>query len=275
MRSKAGDAEQPLGARSRSHRPRRCGCARRGRPCGSCRARGVEHRRRDVEAVEAGLGIAARGGDQVAPGPAGDLEHAAAGRRRQLVDDAGRGRADRTCASHRRRTAGSGRSRPCAGRPTRRDWPRADILSRRAYRDGSRRRSTSGPSAVSSRQRCAVIGEAPQDGVRHAPGEDRLLAGSAEDDARAGLGRAHDLAPQRAELLVGHPVLRIEQHVGVERGRRLRGEMLGERGVHDGHVGRPACAAARRPRAADTAAAARARWWHSGGRTPARRSSCP
>ena len=49
---------------------------------------GIEHRVRNVEPVEAGIRIAPRGEDEVAPGAARDLEHAASGGRLQLGEQA-------------------------------------------------------------------------------------------------------------------------------------------------------------------------------------------
>src|SRR5689334_618435 len=82
----------------------------------------------------------------------------------------------------------------------------------------------------------AVVGKARKQRAGNAAGQDRLLAGGAEDDAGAGPSRAHDLSPQRVQLRVRHPVLRVEQHVGVERGGRQAAKMLGEGGVHDRDV---------------------------------------
>src|SRR5499427_10830203 len=49
------------------------------------------------------------------------------------------------------------------------------------------------------------------------PGQKARRGGRAEDDARARACRAGDLAPQFVELLVRHPVLRVQQDVAIER----------------------------------------------------------
>src|SRR5690242_9765017 len=58
--------------------------------------------------------------------------------------------------------------------------------------------------------------------------DDALFGRRAEDHAGAVTGGAGNLAPDIVELLVGHPVLCIEQDVTVARGSRLAGQKLGE-----------------------------------------------
>ena len=55
---------------------------------GEAAAGGPKHPGRDVEAIEAAAGVAFGHEREVAPGPAGDLEHMAARRRVELGDQA-------------------------------------------------------------------------------------------------------------------------------------------------------------------------------------------
>ncbi len=81
-----------------------------------------------------------------------------------------------------------------------------------------------------------MIGPAVKQVGRHAAWQQRGLGRSAEQHAGAGPRGAGDLLPQRVELGIGHPVLRIEQDIAIARGIGQRGEMLGEIGVKHGHA---------------------------------------
>src|ERR1700688_4569038 len=50
---------------------------------------------------------------------------------------------------------------------------------------------------------------------------------------------ALDLPPQPAELLRAHPILRVEEHVAVDRGRGCARQKIGERGELGPHPSRP------------------------------------
>src|SRR5688572_19606860 len=73
-----------------------------------------------------------------------------------------------------------------------------------------------------------LIGPALENVRLDAAGKDARLACGAEDDPGAGPGGAGDLAPQFSELIIAHPVLRIEQHVAIEALRRMGLEAPGE-----------------------------------------------
>lgn len=57
--------------------------------------------------------------------------------------------------------------------------------------------------------------------------------GGTEDHAAAGAARARDLLPQRIELGVGHPVLRVEQHIAIEAARLMLFQIIDEIAVAD------------------------------------------
>ena len=80
-------ARRTAGRDRRSWRRRGPAGCRRARPSRSTTlARRLEHLGGDVDAEEVHVGIGARRHDQIARGAAADLEHAAAGRRRQPMD---------------------------------------------------------------------------------------------------------------------------------------------------------------------------------------------
>ncbi|OWK23684.1 hypothetical protein AJ87_32285 [Rhizobium yanglingense] len=63
--------------------------------------------------------------------------------------------------------------------------------------------------------------------------DDAFFGRRAEDDAGAGAGGAGNLRPELVQLLVRHPVLRVEQDITVARGGGFLGEKLGEACVMD------------------------------------------
>src|SRR6266851_1040734 len=90
--------------------------------------------------------------------------------------------------------------------------------------------------AVASREVARLRGlVAPllQQNIVDPAGQEARLGGCAEDDARARPRRAGDLSPKLVQLLVRHPVLRIEQDVAVERSLRSALKVFGEGAVEN------------------------------------------
>src|SRR5208283_1503215 len=76
-----------------------------------------------------------------------------------------------------------------------------------------------------------VIAPARQKLGRKAARQQTLIGGGAEDHAGPGTGRAGDVLPKMAKSCVVHPILRVEQHVSVETGRRAAFEKGSHRHV--------------------------------------------
>src|SRR5712691_11083458 len=74
-----------------------------------------------------------------------------------------------------------------------------------------------------------LVAPLPQQNIVDPAGQEARLGGRAEDDARARSRRAGDLSPKFVQLLVRHPVLRVEQDVAVERSVRPALKVFRER----------------------------------------------
>src|SRR5579871_1806802 len=90
--------------------------------------------------------------------------------------------------------------------------------------------------AVASREferSLGFVAPARQNAVIEATRQQARRRGRAEDDARTLACRAGDFSPQLIQLLIRHPVLRVEQDVAVDRLVWLALEVFGERAIED------------------------------------------
>src|ERR1700691_887158 len=94
------------------------------------------------------------------------------------------------------------------------------------------RRAVAGAEFARSR---SVIIEGVEDFRGNAAGQQALVGGSAENHPRAGTRGAPYLGPERGQGGIVHPVLGIEQNIGVEALRWLLREYGGQRAMIDAH----------------------------------------